>query len=189
MRQSAPSFSRRKRKDTQESKRALVGNVFILWFVPLSSAQNDFQAPFLPRILSLVLSALEGNGHPLLCSCLENPMDRGAWWAVVHGVAKSRTCLSDSTHRLHYFLKSFMTLGWEVGIFTKYSKVLCVHDKLLQSCPTLWDSMDCSPLDSSVHGILQARTLEWVALPSFQGISPTQGLNLNPCMDRGVLYD
>ena len=32
-----------------------------------------------------------GNGNPLQYSCLENPMDRGAWWAVVHGVAKSQT--------------------------------------------------------------------------------------------------
>ena len=33
----------------------------------------------------------EGNGNPLQYSCLENPMDRGAWWATVHGVAKNRT--------------------------------------------------------------------------------------------------
>ena len=33
----------------------------------------------------------EGNGNPLQYSCLENPMDRGTWWATVHGVAKSRT--------------------------------------------------------------------------------------------------
>ena len=38
-----------------------------------------------------------GNGKPLQCSCLENPMDGGAWWATVHGVAKSRTRLSDFT--------------------------------------------------------------------------------------------
>ena len=37
----------------------------------------------------------EGNGNPLQYSCLENPMDRGAWWATVHRVAKSRTGLSD----------------------------------------------------------------------------------------------
>ena len=37
----------------------------------------------------------EGNGNPLQYSWLENPMDRGAWWATVHGVAKSRTRLSD----------------------------------------------------------------------------------------------
>ena len=34
-----------------------------------------------------------GNGNPLQYSCLENPMDRGAWWATVHGVSKSRTRL------------------------------------------------------------------------------------------------
>ena len=39
----------------------------------------------------------EGNGHPLQYSCLENPMDRGAWWAAVHGVAKSQTQLNDFT--------------------------------------------------------------------------------------------
>ena len=39
----------------------------------------------------------EGNGNPLLYSCLENPMDGGAWLAAVHGVAKSRTRLSDFT--------------------------------------------------------------------------------------------
>ena len=37
----------------------------------------------------------EGNGNPLQYSCLENPMDRGAWWAAVSGVARSRTRLSD----------------------------------------------------------------------------------------------
>ena len=35
----------------------------------------------------------EGNGSPLQCSCLENPRDRGAWWAAVYGVAQSRTWL------------------------------------------------------------------------------------------------
>ena len=35
----------------------------------------------------------EGNGNPLQYSCLENPMDRGAWWATVHGVAKNQTRL------------------------------------------------------------------------------------------------
>ena len=37
----------------------------------------------------------DGNGNPLQCSCLENPVDRGAWQATVHGVAKSQTPLSD----------------------------------------------------------------------------------------------
>ena len=37
----------------------------------------------------------EGNGSPLQYSCLKNPMDRGAWWATVHGVTKSQTQLSE----------------------------------------------------------------------------------------------
>ena len=39
----------------------------------------------------------EGNGNPLQYSCLENPMDGGAWWATVHGVAKGWTRLSNFT--------------------------------------------------------------------------------------------
>ena len=48
----------------------------------------------------------------------------------------------------------------------KWKKVL-----VTQSCLTLWDIEDCSPPGSSVHGILQARVLEWVALPSSRGSS------------------
>ena len=44
----------------------------------------------------------EGNGTPLQYSCLGNPMDGGAWWAAVHGVAKSRTRLSDFTFSVHF---------------------------------------------------------------------------------------
>ena len=44
----------------------------------------------------------EDNGTPLQYSCLENPMDRGAWWAAVHGVTKSWTGLSDFTFTFHF---------------------------------------------------------------------------------------
>ena len=47
----------------------------------------------------------------------------------------------------------------------------CMHAKSLQSCPTLCNSMDCSPPGSSVHGILHARKLEWVSMPSSRGSS------------------
>ena len=52
------------------------------------------------RDAGLIFPGLEkspgvGKGNPFQYSCLENPMDRGAWWAVVHGVAKSQTRLSD----------------------------------------------------------------------------------------------
>ena len=47
----------------------------------------------------------EGNGNPLQCSCLENPRDRGAWWAAIYGVAQSQARLKRLSSR-HYF-KSF----------------------------------------------------------------------------------
>ena len=50
-------------------------------------------------------------------------------------------------------------------------RFILVRAVSLQSCPTLCDPMDCSPLGSSVHGILQTRVLEWVAMPSSRGPS------------------
>jgi len=44
----------------------------------------------------------EGNGNPLQYSCLEIPMDGGAWWAAVHGVARNQTWLSDFTFTFHF---------------------------------------------------------------------------------------
>ena len=44
----------------------------------------------------------EGNGTPLQCSCLENPMDGGAWWVAVHGVVNTWTRLSDFTFAFHF---------------------------------------------------------------------------------------
>ena len=55
------------------------------------------------HICKLVLSLLgEGNGTPLQYSCLENPMDGGAWWVAVHGVAKSQTRRSYFTFTFHF---------------------------------------------------------------------------------------
>ena len=45
----------------------------------------------------------EGNGTPLQYSCLENPIDRAAWWAALHGVSKSQTQLSDFTFTFHFY--------------------------------------------------------------------------------------
>ena len=51
---------------------------------------------------TLVIDSRESDGTPLQYSCLENPMDGGAWWAAVHGVAKSWTRLSDFTFTFHF---------------------------------------------------------------------------------------
>ena len=62
----------------------------------------------------------EGTGNPLQYSCLENPIDGGAWWAAVHGVAKSRARLSDFTFtfQFHALEKEMATrssvLAWRI---------------------------------------------------------------------------
>ena len=72
--------------------------------------------------------------------------NREVWHAAVHGISKSWTRLSNWTNP-------------------------CVCAKLLQLCPTLCDPMDCSLSGTSVHGILQARILKWIAMPSSRGSS------------------
>ena len=57
-----------------------------------------------------------------------------------------------------------------------------------QSCLSLCDCMDCSPPGSSVHWILQVRTLEWVAISFSRGIFPTQGSNLGLLHCKQMLY-
>ena len=74
-----------------------------------------------------------GNGNLLQYSCLENPMDRGAWWATVHRVAKRQTQLNDK----HYHL-------YPTFQFSSVSSVA-------QSCPTLCDLMNCSMPGLPVH--------------------------------------
>ena len=68
----------------------------------------------------------EGNGNPLQCSCLENPRDRGAWWAPVYGVAQSRTWLkwlSSSSSSTGY--RGFNDVMMKNLLFKKQSALLC----------------------------------------------------------------
>ena len=93
------------RKTIALTRWTFFGKVMSLLFNMLSS----LVIAFLPRSKHLLISWLqspsrEGNGNPLQYSCLENPMDRGAWWAAVYGVAQSQTRLkqlrSSSSHHL-----------------------------------------------------------------------------------------
>ena len=79
--------------------------------VSASNAGNLGSIPGLGR------SPGEGNGNPLQYSCLENPMDGGAWWATVRSVAKSRTRLSDFTFTFHFQTQSISVLSTR---FCKY---------------------------------------------------------------------
>ena len=85
------------------------------------------------------------------------PMDRGIWQATVHGVTKSWTQLS------MYACRDAMRKG-----FSYVWAELCL---VTQLCPTFCGPMDCSPPGSSVHGIFQARILEWVVISYSRGSS------------------
>ena len=81
----------------------------------------------------------EGSGTPLQYSCLENPMDRGAWWAVVHGVAKSWTRLSNFTFTFH---------------FHALEKEMATHSR----CSCLENPRDQGARWAAVYGVTQSRT-------------------------------
>ena len=72
----------------------------------------------LGSIPGLGRSAGEGNGNPLQCYCLENPMEGGAWWAAVHGVTESQARLRDFTFHFHALEKEMAThssvLAWRI---------------------------------------------------------------------------
>ena len=66
------------------------------------SKESAYNAGDLGLIPGLGRSPGEGNSSPLQHSCLENPMDRGAWWAAVHGVTKSPARLDDFSFTFHF---------------------------------------------------------------------------------------
>ena len=68
-----------------------------------------FLIPFLSSFIICTVPRSVGNDNPLQNSCLENPMDGGAWWAAVHGVTKSRTRLSNFIFTFHALEKEMAT--------------------------------------------------------------------------------
>ena len=93
-----------------------------LWFCPYiaSLGLSSWKMEASGIWLTVTCYYGEGNGNPLQYSCLENPMDRGAWWATVHGFVKSRTRLSNFTFTFHFHaLEKEMathpsTLAWRI---------------------------------------------------------------------------
>ena len=76
--------------------------------------------------------------------------------------------------------------GWPRG-YTLWVACVCICS-VAKSCPTLCDSMDCSSLGSSIHGILQARILEWVTISYSRASSRPRDGTCVSCIGRRVLY-
>ena len=81
---------------------------------------------------------------------------------------------SDYKERIHHQIVHTVLDGVSWGEGSSLGHTGCCCCLVAQSCPTLCNPMDCSPTGSSVHGILQARILEWVAMPSPRGSSPSR---------------
>ena len=98
----------------------------------------------------------------LSCPTLSDPMDCSLPGSSVHGIFQARV--------LEWGAIAFSGVYTYILVYTHINTYICacVH---AQSCPTLYDLMDCSPLGSSVHGIFQARMLGWVAISSSRGSS------------------
>ena len=78
-----------------------------------------------------------------------------------------------------------------MAIYPSVQNTFESESEVTQSCPTLCNPMDCSPPGSSVHEILQARVLEWVAISSSRGSSqPRDGtqVSCDSCIGRWILY-
>ena len=112
------------------------------------------------------------HGNPLQYSCLENPLDGGAWWATVHGVAKNRTRLSDFVSSTYFCVD------------TSEYVVLCLVTQLCLNFVTPWTVAHQAPLSM---GILQARILEWVAMPTSRGSSQPTVQTWSPTLQADSL--
>ena len=89
------------------------------WFPGGSNGKDSACSAGNPGLIpGLGRSPIEGNGNPLQCSCLKNPMDRGGWRATVHGVAESRTQQSNFHH--HTEMED-RTSGLLRGSWTQFS--------------------------------------------------------------------
>ena len=80
----------------------LIISNFLVGVISISTTLQSLVNWLISKLITSRSIKGEGNGTPLQYSCLENPMDGGAWWAAVHGVAKSRIRLSDFTFTFHF---------------------------------------------------------------------------------------
>ena len=117
-----------------------------------------------------------GSGNPLQYSCLENSMDRGAWWGIVHGVARVR-------HELVTFTLTHIHTHTHTYTHT-YIVFICCY-LVTKSCPTL-----CNPVDHNPPGYpwdSPGKNTRVGCHFLLQGVFPTHG-STHICIEKQVFY-
>ena len=115
----------------------------------------------------------EGNGHPLQCSCLENPRDGGAWWAAVYGVAQSRTRLkrlSSSSSNIQHVLSIFFFQGNIIKKLNIYHPKGSLSLKMSQWFAQLFCILNPNSHDCCMsHSVMETekRSHAYTSLPRF----------------------
>ena len=109
------------------------------------------------------------NLGPCIGSSESQPLDHQGSVIFKFQICNLSEYIWDSSRLLHVATGSFLNTHTHTHTHTQI--LMCVLCPVAQSCPTLCDPVDYCPPGSSVHGILQARILEWVAMPSSRGSS------------------
>ena len=154
-------------------------------------------------IPGLARSSREGNGNPLQHSCLENPTDRGAWQATVHGVTKSQTWLSDSHTHTHTHTHTEWHVCERVSVIMIIIMFLVVEikkimyylePKYIEAEHSLWSTgfeirqnwihIEDPPL--SIQPRLRSPGIQWLRAGTLQ--PPSSGVNASSAVDVVLFF-
>ena len=121
--------------------------------------------------------------HHIILNTALPLLARWPWESYLTSLSLNPITLNQDTRRpdLTWLrLKEIMMLGYHsASCLAQHSEV----SEVAQSCPTLFDSMDCSPPGFSIHGVFQARILEWVAISFSRGSSPPRDRTQVSCTE------
>ena len=141
-----------------------------------------FEPKFKPQVLSLPPLNYASQITSLFTAFLEQFLSV-AMPSLFSGIFFMNICLASL--RLNFLMEGTLPVPF---LYPPDNDYCSREAQSLRSCVTCYSPMDCSLPACSVHEILQARILEWVAIPFSRGIFPTQGLNLGLLHCRQILY-
>ena len=155
-----------------------------------------------PKYWSFSFSISPSNEHPGLVSFRMDWLDLFAVQGTLKNLLQHHSSKASILQRSAFFIvllsHPYMTTRKTIDLrrFLNQNQIMTIKSKysecpVAKSCPALWDPMDCNPPASSVHGILQARILEWVAMLAYRSSSRPRDwtcISFVSCIGRRVPY-